>query len=266
MRDTIWVVIPAAGQSRRFGPTNKLDQDLGGRPVLHRSVELFASRDDVAGIVVAGPHDDEAFGTFRERHGPKLGMLGCVLCRGGAQTRAQSVQVALAHVPEDAGFIAVHDAARPCTSERLIDRLFETARRAGTGAAIVPGLDVAETIKRVSAERVDATPPDPIDAILGGAGREKYTGRIVQETLLRAGLVAVQTPQVYDAALLRRAHAQSLLDATDDAQLVERLGERVIVVEGDSHNIKITTPHDLDLARRILNAKPPAERAAHKRF
>ncbi|MCA9294619.1 MAG: 2-C-methyl-D-erythritol 4-phosphate cytidylyltransferase [Phycisphaerales bacterium] len=266
MSETIWVVIPAAGQSQRFGPTNKLDQDLGGRPVLHRSVELFASRDDVAGIVVAGPHDDEAFGAFRERHGPKLGMLGCRLCQGGQNTRAESVLAALAHVPDDAGFIAVHDAARPCTSERLIDRLFETATRAGAGAAIVPGLDVTETIKRVASERVDATPPDPIDAILGGAGREKYAGRAVQGTLDRTGLVAVQTPQVFGAILLRKAYAQTPLDATDDAQLVERTGATVLVVEGDSHNIKITTPHDLDLARRILNVKAPTLRAAHKRF
>jgi 2-C-methyl-D-erythritol 4-phosphate cytidylyltransferase len=266
MADRFWIIIPAAGSSRRFGPSNKLDADMGGRPVLHRAIELFANRDDVAGIVVAGPHEAETYAAFRERHAPKLGMLGCVICEGGKTTRAESVQAALAHVPAEAAFIAVHDAARPCTPERLIDRLFEAARRTGPNAAVVPGLDLTDTIKRVAVDRVDTAPPDPIDAILGGAGREKYAGRPVQETIARAGLMTIQTPQVFGAALLRKAYAQAPLDATDDAQLVERTGATVVVLDGDVHNIKITTPSDLDLARRILNLKPPAERAVHKRF
>ena len=266
MSESIWVIIPAAGRSERFGTSNKLDADMGGRPVLHRAIELFANRDDVAGIVVAGPGDPDTYAAFRERHAPKLGMLGCAICQGGAKTRAESVRAALDHVPDDAAFIAVHDAARPCTSERLIDRLFETAIRTGANAAVVPGLDLTDTIKRVANTRVQTTAPDAIDTILGGAGREKYSGRPVEETVDRAGLMTIQTPQVFGAALLRRAYAQTPLDATDDAQLVEQLGERVVVIDGDSHNIKITTPHDLDLARRILNLKPPAERAAHKRF
>ncbi len=266
MSERIWVIIPAAGQSRRFGPANKLDADMGGRPVLHRAIELFANREDVAGIVVAGPSETDAYATFRERHGPKLGMLGCVICPGGANTRAESVAAALEHVPDDTDFIAVHDAARPCTHERLIDRLFEAALRTGTNAAIVPGIDATDTIKHVADDRIETTSPDAIDAILGGAGRETFTGRAVQETLDRTGLMMIQTPQVFGAALLRRAYGKASCDATDDAQRVEQLGETVVVLDGDAQNIKITTPADLDLAHRILNLKPAAQRAAHKRF
>ena len=87
------------------------------------------------------------------------------------------------------------------------------------------------------------------------------------ETLDREGLVEVQTPQVFEAGLLRRAYEQAdLSGATDDASLVERLGEPVYVVEGDPCNVKVTRPADLKLMRAILGVKPPAERPAHKSY
>lgn len=267
------VIIPAAGASSRYGQAleaetggggrSKLDEDLGGRPVLHRTVELFTNRDEVASIVVAGPHDEEAMEAFRTRHGDKLSILGVTLCRGGKTHRYETVAAALEHVPQDCTHIAVHDAARPCTPPELIDRVLDAA---GRHAAVIPAMDVADTLKRIDPEAVDEAEADPLDAILGDAGRPSRSLRRVSETVDRAELVTVQTPQVFEAGLLRRAYAQENLAGTDDAQLVERLGEEVVVVEGDGRNIKITRPVDLRLARAILGVSGPKERPTHKRF
>jgi 2-C-methyl-D-erythritol 4-phosphate cytidylyltransferase len=262
------VIIPAAGFGRRFArgdefARSKLDEDLGGRPVLQRTVELFTKHDAVSAIVVAGPHEEAAFGTFRERHGDKLALLGVTLCRGGRTHRFETVAAALEHVPEDATHIAVHDAARPCTPPELIDRLFALAE---SHAAVVPAVEVCETLKRVSAEATVKAEADPLDAILGDAGKPAEAYRTVEQTLDRANLVLAQTPQVFEAGLLRRAYGQDDLAGTDDASLVERLGEAVVVAEGDPRNIKITHSGDIRLARAILGVRAPEGRPAHKRF
>jgi len=258
------VIIPAAGSASRYadqgGVRHKLDEDLGGRPVLHRTVELFTMREEVGTIIVAGPADEAGFEEFKSRHGTQLGFHGVKLVQGGAE-RWQSVKAALAEVPDDCTHIAVHDAARPCASERLLERVFEAA---GSHNAVIPGVDVRDTLKRVGGSH--ATEEDPLDAILGGAGKTNASVREVVETVSRDGLIAVQTPQVFEAGLLRRAYEQSDLSSTDDAGLVERLGERVTVVEGDPLNIKITVPADLLIARATIGAKGSKDRASHKRF
>ena len=117
------------------------------------------------------------------------------------------------------------------------------------------------------AEPVPDTPTDPAAAILGlGADAGDSDLRRVEQTLDRANLVLVQTPQVFQRDLLIRAYAQDDLASTDDAGLVERLGEPVIVTPGDPANIKITRPADLPVARALAGFKPPAERASHKKF
>lgn len=268
------VIIPAAGASSRYqqaatqagldpGATrSKLDEDLGGRPVLQRTVELFANHPAVSVIVVAGPHEQSAFDEFKLRYGDKLGLLGVRLVRGGQTHRYQTVAAALTLVPESATHIAVHDAARPCTPVELIERVIEAAER---HPAVIPGIDVADTLKRTGAPITEAN-DDPLAAILGAPASAKAGPRPVEKTIDRAGLIAAQTPQVFAAELLRRAYAQPDLSSTDDAQLVERLGERVLVVPGDARNIKITLPGDLHLARAILNVRGPEGRSAHKRF
>jgi 2-C-methyl-D-erythritol 4-phosphate cytidylyltransferase len=262
------VIIPAAGSSNRYSQgqefaRSKLDEDLGGRPVLHRTVELFTNHDAVSFIVVAGPAEPEAFGQFKTRHADKLGLLGVQLCQGGKTHRYETVRNALEKVPADCTHIAVHDAARPCTPPELIDRVFEAA---GKYPAVIPAVDVPDTLKRVAAEEVEDRDIDPLDAILGGAGKANTRLRRSEGTVDRSGLVAVQTPQVFEAGLLRRAYAQADLSSTDDAQLVERLGEAVVVVEGDPRNIKITRPIDLTVARAVLGLKGPEGRPVHKRF
>lgn len=267
------VIIPAAGASRRYldeaaalgeAGRSKLDEDLGGRPVLQRTVELFTKRPEVGLIIVTGPADPEAMAQFRLRHADKLGLLGVRLCVGGEAHRYETVRNALAEIPADAGIthVAVHDAARPCVSEALLDRVLAAAEK---HPAVIPGVDVADTLKRVDPEPLPETDADPLAAILGGPAK-KEVARAVVETVDRTNLVAVQTPQVFEIGLLRRAYGQADLSSTDDAQLVERLGERVAVVRGEATNIKITRPSDLHLARQILGLKPPQERPTHKRF
>ena len=135
-----------------------------------------------------------------------------------------------------------------------------------TNAAVVPALPVADTIKRTEESDVTAADLDPLDAALGLGTSDVAPARVVTETIERDGLVAVQTPQVFSADLMRRAYEQDDLASTDDAALVERLGESVVVVEGDPHNIKLTLPKDIVIARAILGFKPPRERDTHKKF
>jgi 2-C-methyl-D-erythritol 4-phosphate cytidylyltransferase len=142
----------------------------------------------------------------------------------GGATRSASVRAGLAAVPGDAEVIVVHDAARPLAAPELFGRVV-AAVRAGADAAI-PGVAVTDTVKRVDGDRVVGT-------------------------VERAGLVAVQTPQAFAAAALRRAH-HGERDATDDAALVERDGGVVVVVPGERRNIKITEPDDLRVACALL--------------
>jgi 2-C-methyl-D-erythritol 4-phosphate cytidylyltransferase len=263
----IAVIIPAAGRSTRYqsphneGLRSKLDEDLGGKTVLQRSIELFHTRDEVATIIIAGPAEPDALADFRLRHGDRLALFGATLVRGGLQSRTESVAAALAAVPEACTHVAVHDAARPCTPAALVDRVFEAA---GRHPAVIPAVPVEDTLKRVGEPIEDTGDDDPVAAILG-AGARPPPLRPVETTIARDGLVLEQTPQVFEVGLLRRAHAGART-GTDDAALVEALGETVLVVEGDRTNIKITRPGDLELARAILGVSGPGSRPAHKRF
>jgi len=264
----VCVIVPAAGRSERFGESDKLGQDLGGRPLLMRTVELFAKRDEVKSVIVAGPPEPaEAYDTFRDKYAPTLGFHGATVVKGGATARWETIRNALQAVPEDATHVAVHDAARPGADKNLLDRVFEAAAQM---PAVIPVLPIAGTVKRLSDEDETITPEDDdvvADLILGDVGKTTVQVRRVLETVDRRGLVEVQTPQVFERALIQRAYAQDdLTGATDDASLVERLGETVHTVYGDVRNFKITTLADLKLMRAVLGVKPPAERPVHKRF
>lgn len=260
------VIIPAAGSSRRFnadpllGGRSKLDEDLGGRTVLQRTVELFNTRAETVAVIVAGPHEVAAFSAFRSRHGDMLGMLGATIVRGGATERWETVRAALAAMPAEATHVAVHDAARPACPAELIDRVLDAAARF---PAVVPAVEIDSTVKRLGDEVADPH-ADPLASILGE--QEKTPLRAVHETVDRSGLVLVQTPQVFERGLLERAYGQGDLSSTDDAGLVERLGERVVVVPGDPRNIKITRPGDIEMIRRIMNYRGPDQKPAHLRF
>jgi len=147
--------------------------------------------------------------------------------------------------------VAVHDAARPCVTAAMIQRVLDAAESL---PAVIPAVAVSSTLKRVEAG--GAVPPeaDPLDAILGVESNPTAGAQRVIETVPREGLVAVQTPQVFDVDLLRRAYAsiEGTSAVTDDAGLVEALGEAVHVVEGDPGNLKITQPGDAELCEALL--------------
>ena len=223
------VLLPAAGQSTRFGgKEKKVFAALDGKAVWMRTAEAFVHRDDVAQTIVIVAPDDEDY--VRTKFGPHLGLLGIEIVLGGKE-RFESVGNALQRV-RDAELVAIHDAARPCVSAGAIDQVFALAAK--TGAALL-AMPVSDTLKRADV-----------------AGK-------VLETVPRQGLWQAQTPQVFRTEWLREAHAQRsrLGDAiTDDAQLVEALGHAVYVVPSDASNLKITTPSDLALAAAILKSRP----------
>ncbi|MEX0876919.1 MAG: IspD/TarI family cytidylyltransferase [Phycisphaerales bacterium] len=270
----ICVIITAAGSSTRYnqggddpldalgGARSKLDEDLGGKTVLQRSIELFNTREEVDSIIVAGPHDPAAFAAFTDRHGDRLSLLGARLVRGGELHRWQTVRVALSEIGDSCTHVAIHDAARPATDGGLIDRVFDAAKR---HPAVVPGVPASDTLKRVDPEPIeDGGGVDQVAAILGVTDRSVM--HRVEATIDRANLMQIQTPQVFERELILRAYGQDDLSSTDDAGLVERLGEPVVVVEGDALNLKLTRPGDLPLLRAIMGVQGPSRRPTHKRF
>lgn len=227
------VIIPAAGKGERFGGgENKIFARLDGRPIFLRTLELFINREDVCQtiLVVSGGDMTE----MKSRYGANLGFMGVQIAEGGAR-RFDSVRGALATVREDAEFIAVHDAVRPCAGGNMIDAVFAEAAR--TGAAILAA-PLHGTIKRVSESGV------------------------IDTTVPRENLYEAQTPQVFRRELLLDAYANAPEDAqsiTDDALLVERMGHPVSVVKSDPSNLKITAREDITLANAILKARPAAK-------
>jgi len=232
------VILPAAGRSSRFKDKHykKPFAPLANRAVWIHSAERFLNRDDVGQLIlVIAPEDRDE---FNFKFASNVAILGIDVVEGGAG-RADSVEAALARVKPEADFICVHDAARPCLADVWIDQVFEAARR--SGAAIL-AVAVANTLKRV------------------GANHQ------VEETVSRERLYEAQTPQAFARELLLEAYARREgFAATDDAQLVERLGKPVVVVPGSPVNIKITTREDLRFAEQAMKAlpKPKFDRPAH---
>jgi 2-C-methyl-D-erythritol 4-phosphate cytidylyltransferase len=245
------VIIAAAGRSTRFGFGDKLAQDLSGRAVLLRSVEVFVKRPETCGIVVAAPPDE--IEGFKDRYGAQLGFHGATVVPGGRTERWETVRNALAAIPEDATHVAIHDGARPNVGPELLDRILDAAR---VHPAVIPGVRISSTLKRIGEDTVKGAQDDAIaDAILGDI--DDATGapaaHLVEATIPRTNVISVQTPQVFTRELLVSAYEQADIgDATDDAMLVERMGQPVVAVEGDPANIKITSEHDLELLRRLV--------------
>lgn len=267
----ISIILPAAGLGKRFADAegrNKIELDLAGKPVFLRAVELFLNRPVVGQIILAVNPD--AVEDFQFRWGDKLAFHGVTIVAGGRVERWETVLRALDAVGESCTHAAIHDAARPLTSGALIDRVFEAAAK---HPAVIPGLPVAATLKRIASVEPKAD-ADPLDAILGGAGAEAVEVKRVVATVDREELVEVQTPQVFEVSLLRRAYAplqsgrRDGKGITDDAGLVEALGEAVHVVAGESTNLKITRPDDFKLAAAYIevNERKSATTLAKKRL
>jgi len=214
--DLVAVVIPAGGSGERLGAKiPKALVQLGGKTLIEHSVNNMAP---VANqIIVAAPLG------FEEQFQQLLGSE--VLVITGGLTRTLSVKNALPHISKENEFILVHDAARALATTELAMRVIDSLR-AGE-KAVVPGLEVVDTIKRIDADNY------------------------VTKTMDRSKLRAIQTPQGFTRKLLKKAHT-SPDDVTDDAGLVEDRGIDVKVIVGEERALKITTIHDLAIAERLL--------------
>lgn len=213
----------AAGHGDRFGGLKQV-APLGGRRVLDWSLD--AARAVSSLVVVVAPlasSGDQA-----------VSAPGADVVVPGGDSRAGSVRAGLGALPDDVDVVVVHDAARPLASVSLFRSVIGAVIAGAAGA--IPGVAVEDTLKRVE-------------------------GGLVTATVDRRSLVRVQTPQAFRACVLRAAHGTGL-DATDDAGLVEQSGHRVVVVEGEPTNLKLTTAKDLDIleALRGCGAAPVARR------
>jgi 2-C-methyl-D-erythritol 4-phosphate cytidylyltransferase len=214
---SVWAILVAAGRGERLG----LDQPkafakLGAEPLLAEPLRRLEECPWIDAIVVVAPPGWEEPAILLAE---ELGCGKVHACVAGGETRSASVRAGLDEVAADALVVLVHDAARPLLDDAVVDRVLAPLSEGWDGA--VPGLPVADTLKRVGAD---------------GA---------VAETVSRDGLWTVQTPQAFLADSLRRAYAAGG-DATDCAALVEAAGGRVAVVEGDPRLLKVTTSADLD--------------------
>jgi 2-C-methyl-D-erythritol 4-phosphate cytidylyltransferase len=228
--DNVAAIICAAGASKRFGGKRKKPfADVGGRAVFLRSVELFANRDDVKQILLGIAPDDEELITVK--WGPNLKFFNVKFFLGGTE-RFDTVEKALALVKDNIDLVAVHDAVRCCVTDKWVDEAITAATE--TGAAIL-ACPIVATIKQAQ-------------------------DKTITKTVDRTGLYEAQTPQVFKAELLKKAYENlknlDKNEISDDAQLVEAIGEKVSIVETDASNIKITHGSDIAIASAILKSRP----------
>lgn len=223
-----YAVILAGGSGRRMGATeNKVFLPLRGIPAIVRAIAPFSSL--CAGVIlVVAPAEEERMRELLTACG-MMRLVHAIVA--GGEDRQASVYNGLCALPSACDRVLVHDGARALVTEAVIERVLASVEAHGTGIAAV---SVTDTIKRVA------------------------PGNQIVETPDRSCLYAMQTPQGFETALLRRSHERSLesgLRATDDAALVEALGEPVFICEGDRENLKLTSPVDLALAEAILASR-----------
>jgi len=228
----IIAILPAAGFGTRMGGESpKQFRLLDGVPLLLFTLRRLAACPSITEFLVATRGDEiEPLGArlAEERLGRPLRVVS------GGDTRQESVGNALAQAPQDAELILVHDAVRPLVTREQVERVIAEARARRAAILGIPAMDTVKEVKRASL---------PGDVAL------------ITATIPRERVVLAQTPQVFDAALLREAFARAAADgftASDEAGLVEHLGHAVYVVLGSERNLKITRPGDLELAEFYL--------------
>jgi len=222
-------IIVAAGSGIRLGrQTPKAFVRVAGRTLLGYSLGVMRQVDEIAEAVIAVPAGMER---AARAEAAAAGLEIPIKITAGGAERQDSVRIALALTSAEAEIVVVHDAARPFATRMIFRDSIEAAARVGASIAALP---VADTLKRVDGGSIIATLP-------------------------RAGLWQAQTPQCFRREVLVAAHeraARERIGATDDAELVERLGLRVAVVDGSASNLKITTPDDLKLAEALAALSP----------
>ncbi len=233
MAENVAVIICAAGPSSRFGGKRKKQFiDVAGRAAFVRSIELFASRDDVKQILLGIPKEDEEIVTVK--WGANLKFFNVKTFFGGP-SRCDTISLGLKLIKENIELIAVHDACRCCATEQMIEQVIAAAAKSG---AAIPACPITATIKQVK-------------------------DSIIAKTIDRTGLYEAQTPQVFKTSLLKKAYENlANLDKntiSDDSMLLEALSYKVAIVESDSSNIKITRPSDIAIAEAILSSRPKSK-------
>ena len=211
------IIIVGGGKGLRLGgDIPKQFLPVGGKPVLMRTLEAFHAYDASMQLILVLPVSQQAY--LKQLCAEYQFDLAHEIADGG-ETRFHSVKNGLALVEEE-GLVGVHDGVRPFVSQEVIARCYEEAVSL---KAVIPVIGVVETVRHLTEEGSETVP------------RDQYK--------------LVQTPQVFEVALLRRAYEQTYTELfTDDASVVEALGEKVYLVEGNRENIKLTTPFDLKLA------------------
>ncbi len=223
---SVWAILAAAGSGERLGLDRpKAFAPLNDRPLIAEPLERLDASAWIDGIVIAAPPEWEepCILVAEEIAAGKVAKAVT-----GRETRSESVRAALAEVPEEATVVLVHDAARPLVGDEVIERVITALGDGWDGA--VPVLPVSDTVKRVD-------------------------GEAIAETIEREGLFTAQTPQAFDAQVLRDAFAtlqHSVTKSTDCASLVEANGGRVRAVEGDPRLLKVTTSADLEVVESWL--------------
>ena len=213
---SVWAVLVAAGRGERLGEDRpKAFVRLGDLPMLAEPLRRLDESEWINAVVVVAPPEWEEPAILLAE---EIGASKVTACVTGGETRSESVRAGVAEVHDDAAVILVHDAARPLLPEEVIGRVIEALGEGFDGA--VPGLPVADTVKRVD-------------------------GDVVRETLDRAELVTVQTPQAFVASVFR-ACVESPQATTDCASLLEQAGGRVRIVRGDERLLKVTSRADLE--------------------
>mgnify|MGYP002592979739 FL=1 len=215
------VLIVAGGKGLRMGSDlPKQFLPIGGKPVLMHTIEAFHHFDRTMKIILVLPQEQQTY--WQELCAKHSFVIEHTVVDGG-ETRFHSVKNGLACV--NSGLVGVHDGVRPFVSPEVIKRCYELA---AIKKAVIPVIDVVETVRHIT-----------------------ETG---SETVSRNDYKLVQTPQVFDAELLKQAYAQEYTPFfTDDASVVDAMGIPVCLVEGNRENIKITTPFDLKISSALVN-------------
>jgi len=230
-------IIPAAGHGSRMGGEQpKQFLSLAGKPILSWTLDIFEKNSEIDGVIVVAPAEFVS----------KIELLinnnnYCKITRvvQGGQTRQDSVAAGLRELPENAGWVVVHDAARPMLSQETLSACIRAAKKHDAAIAAIP---VKDTLKKQTAEKK------------------------IERTIDRSGLWQAQTPQVALVDWMRKAHAYSAeqhLVGTDEASLLESAGFSVSLIEGSEKNIKITRPEDLMIAEALMNHGVPQMRIGH---
>ena len=242
-----YIIILAGGKGLRMGSDiPKQFLPIGGMPVLMHTLKRFREYSKELKIILVLPKQQQAYWqTLCEEYHFQEDYL----IANGGETRFHSIKNGLQLIPDDAkGLVGVHDGVRPFPSVEVIRNCYETARREGSAIPVIP---VVETIRHLEVKGLRSKVKGQRSEIKGQCSMFNVQ---CSKTVPRDEYRLVQTPQVFDIQLHKKAYAQDYRDSfTDDASVVESMGHAVALVEGNRENIKITTPFDCIVAEGIIN-------------